>query len=117
MTPRPADFDDAYANAPHIPGAERFPPAWAAAAEAFRAQSLRAGGARLDMSYGERPRSRLDLFLPNEAPLHDGTRPVVKGAQLSGQNGILYRRNSLTGAVEAVRREGVGVTFNEALHA
>lgn len=68
MTPRPADFDDAYANAPHIPGAERFPPAWAAAAEAFRAQSLRAGGARLDMSYGERPRSRLDLFLPNEAP-------------------------------------------------
>ena len=57
------------------------------------------------------------IVLPNEAPLHDGTRPVVKGAQLSGQNGILYRRNSLTGAVEAVRREGVGVTLNEALHA
>ena len=57
------------------------------------------------------------IVLPNEAPLHDGTCPVVKGAQLSGQNGILYRRNSLTGAVEAVRREGVGVTLNEALHA
>lgn len=57
------------------------------------------------------------IVLPNEAPLHGGTRPVVKGAQLSGQNGILYRRNSLTGAVEAVRREGVGVTLNEALHA
>lgn len=57
------------------------------------------------------------IVLANEAPLHDGTRPVVKGAQLSGQNGILFRRNSLTGAVEAVRREGVGVTLNEALHA
>jgi 2,3,4,5-tetrahydropyridine-2,6-dicarboxylate N-succinyltransferase len=57
------------------------------------------------------------IVLPNEAPLHDGSRPVVKGAQLSGQNGILFRRNSLTGAVEAVRREGVGVTLNEALHA
>ncbi len=57
------------------------------------------------------------ISLPQEAPLHDGTRPVVKGAQLSGQNGILYRRNSLTGAVEAVRRSGAGVTLNEALHA
>ncbi|WP_454118624.1 2,3,4,5-tetrahydropyridine-2,6-dicarboxylate N-succinyltransferase [Microbacterium lacticum] len=57
------------------------------------------------------------IVLPNEAPLHDGSRPVVKGAQLSGQNGILFRRNSLSGAVEAVRRQGVGVTLNEALHA
>jgi len=57
------------------------------------------------------------IVLPNEPPLHDGSRPVVKGAQLSGQNGILFRRNSVTGAVEAVRREGAGVTLNEALHA
>lgn len=68
MTPRPADFDDAYANAPHIPGAERFAPAWAAAAEAFRTQCLRAGKARLDVAYGGKPRNRLDLFLPDEAP-------------------------------------------------
>ncbi|WP_149084863.1 MULTISPECIES: 2,3,4,5-tetrahydropyridine-2,6-dicarboxylate N-succinyltransferase [Microbacterium] len=47
----------------------------------------------------------------------DGGRKTVKGAELSGQNGLLFRRNSLSGAVEAVRRSGVGVTLNEALHA
>lgn len=57
------------------------------------------------------------IVLPGEPPRHDGTRPVVKGAQLSGQSGLLLRRNSLSGAIEAVRREGVGVTLNEALHA
>lgn len=43
--------------------------------------------------------------------------PWVKGADLSGRDGILFRRNSLTGAVEASARSGVGVTLNEALHA
>ncbi len=57
------------------------------------------------------------VSLPGEAPLHDGSRPVVKGAQLSGANGILFRRNSLSGAVEAVPRAGVGVTLNSELHA
>jgi 2,3,4,5-tetrahydropyridine-2-carboxylate N-succinyltransferase len=47
----------------------------------------------------------------------DGTRKTVKGAELSGENGLLFRRNSLSGAVEAMRRAGVGVTLNEALHA
>ncbi|WP_311257767.1 2,3,4,5-tetrahydropyridine-2,6-dicarboxylate N-succinyltransferase [Microbacterium sp. WCS2018Hpa-9] len=47
----------------------------------------------------------------------DGGRKTVKGAELSGQDGLLFRRNSLSGAVEAVRRAGVGVTLNEALHA
>jgi 2,3,4,5-tetrahydropyridine-2,6-dicarboxylate N-succinyltransferase len=46
-----------------------------------------------------------------------GGRPTVKGSELSGENGLLFRRNSLSGAVEAVRRAGVGVTLNEALHA
>ena len=41
----------------------------------------------------------------------------VKGAALSGRDGVLFRRNSLTGAVEASVRDGVGVTLNEALHA
>jgi len=47
----------------------------------------------------------------------DGARKTVKGAELSGQDGLLFRRNSLSGAVEAVRRAGTGVTLNEALHA
>ncbi|KKX96289.1 2,3,4,5-tetrahydropyridine-2,6-dicarboxylate N-succinyltransferase [Microbacterium sp. Ag1] len=46
-----------------------------------------------------------------------GGRRTVKGGELSGQDGLLFRRNSLSGAVEAVRRAGVGVTLNEALHA
>ncbi|MBT2485335.1 MULTISPECIES: 2,3,4,5-tetrahydropyridine-2,6-dicarboxylate N-succinyltransferase [unclassified Microbacterium] len=46
-----------------------------------------------------------------------GGRKTVKGAELSGQHGLLFRRNSLSGAIEAVRRAGAGVTLNEALHA
>lgn len=51
---------------------------------------------------------------PNTA---DGAKRVVKAAELSGRNGLLLWRNSVTGAIEAKQREGVGVTLNEALHA
>jgi len=57
------------------------------------------------------------IVLADEPPTAAGARPVVKGAELSGRDGILFRRNSLSGAIEAVRRVGVGVTLNEALHA
>ncbi|CAL4860062.1 2,3,4,5-tetrahydropyridine-2,6-dicarboxylate N-succinyltransferase [Microbacterium sp. MM2322] len=57
------------------------------------------------------------IVLAGEAVSHDGTRPIAKGAELSGRDGILFRRNSLSGAVEAVRRDGVGVTLNADLHA
>ena len=57
------------------------------------------------------------VVLADEGPTADGARPVVKAAQLSGRDGLLFRRNSLSGAVEAIRRAGVGVTLNEALHA
>ena len=42
---------------------------------------------------------------------------LVKAAELSGASGIVLRRNSTTGAVEAVTREGAGVELNAALHA
>jgi 2,3,4,5-tetrahydropyridine-2-carboxylate N-succinyltransferase len=42
---------------------------------------------------------------------------VVKARELSGVDGLLFRRNSLTGAVEAVARTGAGVELNAALHA
>jgi len=51
---------------------------------------------------------------PNTA---DGGKPVVKAAELSGRDGLLFWRNSVTGAIEAKQRAGVGVTLNEALHA
>ncbi len=57
------------------------------------------------------------IVLADEPPRHDGSRQTVKGSELSGSDGILYRRNSLSGSIEAVRRAGIGVTLNEALHA
>jgi 2,3,4,5-tetrahydropyridine-2,6-dicarboxylate N-succinyltransferase len=42
---------------------------------------------------------------------------VVKAAQLSGQNGLLFLRNSVTGAIEVRNRQGKGVELNAALHA
>ncbi|HUF87800.1 MAG TPA: alpha/beta hydrolase [Thermohalobaculum sp.] len=58
------DWDDAYDNRGHIPDAASYPPRWAAAAAAFRAEMEGAGRARLDIPYGTHPRERLDLFLP-----------------------------------------------------
>ncbi len=56
----------------------------------------------------------LYLTAGTKVTLADGT--VVKARTLSGVDGLLYRRNSVTGAVEARAREGHGVALNEALH-
>jgi 2,3,4,5-tetrahydropyridine-2-carboxylate N-succinyltransferase len=40
----------------------------------------------------------------------------VKAVELSGVANILFRRNSLSGAVEAVTRDGRGIELNSALH-
>ena len=42
---------------------------------------------------------------------------VTKARELSGSNGLLFRRNSQTGAVEAVPRSGTWGGLNAALHA
>jgi 2,3,4,5-tetrahydropyridine-2-carboxylate N-succinyltransferase len=47
----------------------------------------------------------------------DGRSQVVKAAELSGLPGLMFRRNSQTGAVEAIAREGLGVELNSELHA
>jgi len=47
----------------------------------------------------------------------EGKTQVVKAAELSGLAGILFRRNSQSGAVEAIPREGLGVELNSELHA
>jgi 2,3,4,5-tetrahydropyridine-2-carboxylate N-succinyltransferase len=46
--------------------------------------------------------------------LPDGN--TVKGRELSGASGLLFRRNSVTGAVEAVQRSGSWGGLNAALH-
>lgn len=45
------------------------------------------------------------------------TQSTVKAVELSGASGMLFRRNSVTGQVEALARSGVGVELNPALHA
>ncbi|MDN4482948.1 2,3,4,5-tetrahydropyridine-2,6-dicarboxylate N-succinyltransferase [Demequina lignilytica] len=47
----------------------------------------------------------------------DGNPRYVKARELAGQDGILFRRNSVSGALEAVQRQGKGVELNAALHA
>jgi 2,3,4,5-tetrahydropyridine-2-carboxylate N-succinyltransferase len=42
---------------------------------------------------------------------------VVKGRDLSGASGLLFRRNSVTGTVEALPRSGKWSGLNAALHA
>ena len=41
---------------------------------------------------------------------------AVKAVELSGKPGLLFRRNSTTGAVECLSRTGAGITLNSALH-
>ena len=55
---RISDWDDAYANGPHIAGGEAWPERWAQAARAFREEPGVAGRARLDLAYGGAPRNR-----------------------------------------------------------
>lgn len=47
--------------------------------------------------------------------LPDGT--TVKARELAGGDNLLFRRNSATGAVEVIARDGQGIALNEALHA
>ncbi len=49
--------------------------------------------------------------------IQPGSDPqVIKALALSGADNVLFRRNSLTGAVEAVPWQSDGVSLNEALH-
>ncbi|MDO5512282.1 2,3,4,5-tetrahydropyridine-2,6-dicarboxylate N-succinyltransferase [Corynebacterium sp.] len=50
-----------------------------------------------------------------QAQVDDGHR--IKAAEISGTNGILFRRNSLSGAVEATPSDSRPVDLNEDLHA
>jgi len=50
----------------------------------------------------------------SKVTLPDGR--IVKGVELSGVAGLLFLRNSVTGALEARARTGVWGTLNEALH-
>ncbi|MFN8075967.1 MAG: 2,3,4,5-tetrahydropyridine-2,6-dicarboxylate N-succinyltransferase [Kineosporiaceae bacterium] len=55
--------------------------------------------------------SKVVLLQPDAEPT------IVKARDLSGQDGLLFRRNSQTGALEALARTGKRVELNAALHA
>jgi 2,3,4,5-tetrahydropyridine-2-carboxylate N-succinyltransferase len=57
------------------------------------------------------------VVVADAAPQASGALPTVKAETLTGRSGLLFRRNSLTGAVEVLHRMGDGVRLNEALHA
>ena len=46
----------------------------------------------------------------------DGRPTVVKALELSGADNVLFRRNSVSGAIEAVPWQGQGIELNSALH-
>ncbi|MEY3663234.1 MAG: hypothetical protein RI919_750 [Actinomycetota bacterium] len=48
--------------------------------------------------------------------IDDSGERAVKAIELSGMANLLFRRNSVTGRVEATPRSGVGVTLNSVLH-
>ena len=65
---RITDWDDAYANGANIPQGERWPDAWVEPAASFRKQLEPLGRLRSDIAYGDAPRNKFDLYLPDSAP-------------------------------------------------
>jgi acetyl esterase/lipase len=68
LTRRIEDWSDAYTNGAHIAGGERWPAAWIEPAQTFRDSLDASGRAKLDLAYGDGPRNRFDLFLPEIKP-------------------------------------------------
>lgn len=56
-------------------------------------------------------------MLADNALTTASSHPTAIAIELSGQTNLLFRRNSLTGAIEVLSRGGSGITLNAALHA
>lgn len=65
---RISDWDDAYTNGANIAGGDRWPDAWVTPARSYREARIAAGRANVELSYGDKPRNRFDLFLPEGEP-------------------------------------------------
>ena len=76
-------------------------------------RQLRAAASRSATTASSRPASTS----PAAPRCRHRTATTVKARELSGANNLLFRRNSVTGAVEVVARDGTGITLNDALHA
>jgi len=60
------DWDDAYANASHIPNGESYIEHWSDRAAAFRQEQFELG--QIDLPYGANSRNKLDIFWPATPP-------------------------------------------------
>jgi arylformamidase len=95
------DWDDAYANSAHVPGADKLPLLWAERAAAYRAGLA---AFRPDIAYGSAERQRLDLVLPDGDP---------KGLVVFVHGGYWMRfdKASWTDLAEGARRLGCAVAL------
>ncbi|TFC51241.1 2,3,4,5-tetrahydropyridine-2,6-dicarboxylate N-succinyltransferase [Cryobacterium sp. TMT1-21] len=57
------------------------------------------------------------VLLPGAPRTADGALRAVKAVELSGVPNLLFRRNSVSGAVEVLQRDGTGIVLNDQLHA
>lgn len=83
-------------------------------------RSLLGANSGLGISLGDDCIVEAGLYLTAGSKLTlivDGKTQVVKASELSGLSGLLFRRNSTNGAIEAIAREGKGVELNAELHA
>ena len=78
---------------------------------------LLGANAGLGISLGDDCTIEAGLYVTAGTKVATPDGEVVKAAELSGASGLLFRRNSQTGAVEAVARSGTWGGLNAALHA
>jgi 2,3,4,5-tetrahydropyridine-2,6-dicarboxylate N-succinyltransferase len=71
----------------------------------------------LGISLGDDCVVEAGLYVTAGTKVQTADGQTVKARELSGADNLLFRRNSLSGAVEVVKRDGTGITLNEALHA
>ena len=62
------DWDDAYANGAHIPGADDITAKWEVDAAAYKAEMIAKDRVMLDLPYGPHPREAMEIFLPEGTP-------------------------------------------------
>jgi 2,3,4,5-tetrahydropyridine-2-carboxylate N-succinyltransferase len=80
-------------------------------------RSLLGANSGLGISLGDDCVVEAGLYLTagTKVSMPDGT--TVKAAELSGRSNLLFRRNSRTGAVEVLAKDGTGIELNAMLHA
>lgn len=78
---------------------------------------LLGANAGLGISLGDDCVVEAGLYVTGGTKVSTADGQTTKAVELSGANNLLFRRNSLSGAVEVVKRDGTGITLNDALHA